>query len=243
MISRNKAAVLTAAVCILVMALAGTTVLAEISAKFDRQGNYIRMIYLTNASNKNLRIWSAFRNGRESIVPLNPEGDALMDSWPYYMENPFEGNRPYVVWSRFNGYDYDLVWTRLLDGEWAQVDWVEQVAHPGMEQDPYMVSHPKNGRPHLVWWSDEDGIGRVYLSVFLETGWMERFLVSDPDVDSRYPVIDILEDEQIRVTYHTPDGTVSQIFTFNVPDGLRDDADPTTDMGKDDREFRQKDTY
>jgi hypothetical protein len=240
MISQSKAAALAVVACLLVTALAGTPALAEISAEFDHQGNYVRMIYLTNASGQNLRIWSSLRAGRGNIHPLNPDGDVLMDSWPFYVENRFESNRPYVVWSRFNGNDYDLVWTRLTgDGEWAAVDWVEWTAHPGMDQDPFLASRPSDGRPHLVWCSDEDGVGQVYLSIFLESGWADRFLVSDPGVDSRYPVIDFLEDERIQVTYDTADGVVSRMIPIYSP-YIKDDVNPKADVHKEepDRNFK-----
>ena len=242
MISRNKVAALAAVACFLVTTLAGTPALAEIGAKLDKQGNYVRMIYITNASAKNLMIWSELRTGHRSIAPLNPEGDVLMDSWPYYVENRFEGNRPYVAWSRFNGNDYDLVWTRLLDGEWAQVEWVESIARPGMDQDPHMASHPVDGRLHLAWWSDEDGVGKVYLSIFLENCWMDRFLVSDLNVDSRYPVIEFLADGRIQVTYDTPNGPVNRIITSDSPQTITDDIDPTgkAKVEEDDHEFKLK---
>lgn len=219
----------TAAVMILACLAAGP-VLAEISAECDDQGRYVRMLYRTNASTKNLKIWSSPRSTRDNIHPLNPEGDALMDSWPYYIENRHDGNRPYVVWSRFNGIDYDLVWSRWAGDGWSPVEWVELTMQTGVEQDANLASHPDTGRPHLVWWSDEEGTGRVYLSIFLRTRWMGRFLVSDFEVDSRYPVVEFIEDNKIKVSYDTVDGPVSRVIVFNSPHTITDDIDPMTHL-------------
>ena len=46
-----------------------------------------------------------------------------------------------------------------------------------------------SGRPYVAWWRDEQGIGRVYLSLFLDTRWMDPLAVSDAGIDSRYPAV------------------------------------------------------
>ena len=227
---RNKTATVLLMACLAVGLFAAPPVSAEISAECDDQGRYVRLLYRTNASVKNLKIWSTNRKVRPNIFPLNPEGDALMDSWPYHVENRHDGNRPYVVWSRFNGYDYDLVWSRWGDDGWSPVQWVDFNTQFGVEQDANLASHPDTGRPHLVWWSDEGGIGRVYLSIFLHSRWMGRFLVSDLDVDSRYPVVEFVEDNKIKVTYDTVDGPVSRLIVFNAPQTITDDIDPMTHL-------------
>jgi hypothetical protein len=205
---------------------------AEISAECDEDGRFVRMIYRTNASSKNVRIWSVSRNPRPNVFPLNPAGDDRMDLWPYHVENPYDGNRPYVVWSRFNGNDYDLVWSRWTSGGWTPVEWVERSMRSGAEQDANMETHPETGRPHLVWWSDEGGIGRIYLSLFLNTRWMDRFLVSDFDTDSRYPVIEFPDQSRIMVSYETVDGPVSRIIVFISPHTITDDIDPMTHLSR-----------
>ncbi len=225
---RNSLRAAAVACCLLAGILAIPPVSAEVSAEKNDQDSYLRMVYRTNASAKNLKIWTVNRNSRQNIVPLNPDGDALEDTWPYYVENPYDGNRPYVVWSRFNGNDYDLVWSRWMDGAWSPVAWVERTMQTGVEQDPYLAAQPANGRPHLVWWSDEGGIGRVYLSIFLQSRWMARFLVSDLDEDSRYPVIEFGDDNRILVTYDSVDGPISRVIIFNSPQTITDDIDPMT---------------
>jgi len=228
--SRNKFAAMVVFGSLLAGSLMTLPALAEISAECDDQGRFLRMIYRTNASIKNLKIWAVQRSQRENLFPLNPEGDTLNDSWPYYVENRHDGNRPYVVWSRFNGNDYDLVWSRWAGDGWSPVEWLERSMQFGVEQDANLATHPDNGRPHLVWWSDEGGIGRVYLSIFLQSRWMGRFLVSDLDVDSRYPVVGFVEDNKIKVTYDTVDGPVSRIIVFNSPQTITDDIDPMTHL-------------
>lgn len=226
--SLNKSAALAAGICLLAGTLAPLPVSAEVSAERDDQGRYLRMIYRTNASVKNLKIWTVNRNTRKNLVALNPDGDTILDTWPQYVEDPYDGNRPYVVWSRFSGHDYDLVWSRWMDGRWSEVQWVERVMQTGVEQDPCLATQPDNGRPHLVWWSDEGGVGRVYLSIFLRTRWMARYLVSDLDVDSRYPVVEFETNNRIRVTYEAVDGPVSRVIVFNSPQTITDDIDPMT---------------
>ena len=83
-----------------------------------------------------------------------------------------------------------------------------------------------NGRPYLAWWNGENGTGTVYMSIFLHSRWMAAYLVSDPGVNSSLPVIEILEDGRIQVTYETETGPVSKIILFNSPNTITDDIDP-----------------
>jgi len=153
----------------LAVALCATGIRAEVSAELDVEGNYLQMIVTSNASVKKLKLWTVQRE-RPGIIPLNPDGDLTGDLWPAIIENPLNLNHPWVLWSRFNGTDYDLVWSQWLgSGAWNEIDWLE--SSPGVvgdDLDPSLALDGE-GRPYTVWWRDESGVGRVYLSIFLST--------------------------------------------------------------------------
>ncbi len=199
---------------------------AEVSAETDAAGHYLRVTITANASVKRLRIWSVQRT-RPLYYPVNPGGDLNGDLWPSIAENPFDSNRPWVIWSRFTGAGYDLAWSRWLPGGWSPTDWVEapEPAAAGDDLDSN-ATFDSQGRAYLVWWRNESGIGRVYLSLFLVTRWMPAFAVSEAGVDSRLPTVTMLDDSQVRVEYDTPEGSVVRIVAFNRPTTITDDIDP-----------------
>lgn len=213
------AAVLAAAAAIAFPAL------AEVSAETDPTGNYLRTIVSTNSSLRNLRIWTVTKI-RPNYYPLNPQGDLNGDLWPLIAENPVDGRRPFVVWSRFTGSQFDLGWSRWTASGWTPIQWVEPApAVPGDDLDP-SVAFSGEGRPHLVWWRNENGVGRVYLSLFLVTRWMSAFPVSDAGIDSYDPVVTVLADGKIRVEYTTAAGRVVRLIAFTRPDTITDDVTP-----------------
>jgi hypothetical protein len=188
---------------------------AEVAAETDSVGNYIRTAVFASASVKKLKIWCVQRP-RALYYPLNPEGDLNGDLWPSISENPFDSNHSWVTWSRYTGAGYDLAWSRWMPGGWAPTEWVEdpQPASAGDDLDPNATFNSQ-GRPYLVWWRNEGGIGTVYLSLFLVTRWMPGFPVSDVGVDSRLPTVTMLDDSRARVEYDTPGGHVVRIVLFN----------------------------
>src|SRR5262245_57853978 len=92
---------------------------AEVSAEVDAFGNYVRTVLVTNSSARRQKIWSPFRS-RATRLMLNSGGDSSGDLWPTIVESPLDG-KPWVVWSRFDGSDYDLAWSRFKDGAWTAV--------------------------------------------------------------------------------------------------------------------------
>lgn len=197
---------------------------AEVSAELDSAGNYLRTVIIANASTRNVKVWAVGRS-RADAVPLNPYGDANGDLWPVIEENPMNGRLPWVVWSRFNGRGFDLAWSNFSKRAWSPLSWVESASTAGDDLDPD-VSFDVDGRPHLAWWRNENGVGRVYLSLFLVTHWMAAYPVSDPGVDSINPEITVLSDRRIQVDYDTPAGHVTRIITFNRPSTITDDIEP-----------------
>jgi hypothetical protein len=199
---------------------------AEVVAETDVTGNYFRTEVLVGASAKKPKIWSVQRP-RALSYPLNPEGDLNGDLWPVIAENPHEANHPWVVWSRNTRTGYDLAWARWLPTGWTRPAWVEDPveASVGDDVDP-RVAFGSEGRPYLVWWRNEGGVGRVYLSIFLVSRWMPAYPVSDGGVDSRLPGITLLDDGRIQVDYDTPAGHVVRFVTFIRPMSITDDIDP-----------------
>ncbi len=220
-----------AAVASLAVGLAALgTVRAEVSAETDLFGNYLRTTVYSNASTKNVRVWTVLRF-RRLVHPLNTQGDLLRDSWPTIAENPADHRWPWVIWSRFNGSDHDLVWSRWLGNGWSRIGWVESQPAPGDDLDP-SLSFDVNGRPHMVWWRNEGGIGRVYLSRFQGTEWMAALPVSDASVDSRYPTVTVLSDGTIQVDYETPQGHATALLVLEEsPWTITDDLDPVGASG------------
>jgi len=197
---------------------------AEVSAETDSAGRYARMIVLTNNSVKNLKIWTMQRSNA-NVHPLNENGDAYGDLFPTIAENPFDGRNPWVVWSRFNGLDYDLGGSRWRSGGWTAISWVEPAPDAGDALAP-RIDFDVHGRPYLAWWSEEGGQGRVYFSLFLQTRWMTPLLVSTDDVDARNADIEVLSDSEIRVEYDTPEGRVERHILIDRPTTITDDIDP-----------------
>jgi len=215
---------------ILLAVLGGITgVLAEVSSEVDPQGNYVRMIVVSDVLHKSPRIWSV-QNTRPEYLPLNPDGDVNGDAWPLILENPADRNHPYVIWSRFTGAEYDLAWSRWLNGQWTEVSWVEnRPSIAGDDLDP-SGTIDRDGRPFVSWWRDEGGSGRVYVSLYLTTQWMVAYPVTEPWEDGRYPGIHVDGAGNIRVSYETPGGPVTRTVVFERPDTITDELNPFESM-------------
>jgi hypothetical protein len=206
-----------------------TGVLAEVSSEVDPQGNYVRMVVLSDVLHKTPRIWSV-QSARPDHLPLNPDGDVNGDSWPLILENPSDRNHPYVVWSRHTGAEYDLAWSRWLNGQWTEISWIEDRPNvAGDDLDP-AGTIDRDGRAYVSWWRDEGGTGRIYVSLYLTTQWMVAYPVSEPWEDGRYPGIHVGDDGNIRVSYQTPEGLVTRMVVFERPGTITDELDPYQTM-------------
>lgn len=199
---------------------------AEVSAETDSDGVYVRTVVRATSSAKNVRVWSPLKF-RPNSYPLNPTGDLNGDLWPAIEESQTSARVPWVVWSRFNGRGFDLAWARWIHDAvaWSPVGWVQGQSTIGDDLDPDLA-FDGGGRPFLTWWRDDAGTGRVYLSLFLATVWMEPFEVSDAGVDSVVPTVTLLPDGRIQVEYDTAEGRVTRIIVFRRPDTITDDITP-----------------
>jgi hypothetical protein len=213
---------------LIVLGLAAQGVRAEVAAQVDPRGNYLLTRVDPVGEAPTLRIWSLTDRPlglRGRTVPLNVDGDLEGDLWPEIGESVVAPHHPWVVWSRDNGEDFDLIWSRWSDRGWEAVQWLEPEPALGDDLDP-SVSFDPDGRPYLVWWRDEYGLGQVYFSMFLATQWMGGFVLTNPSVDARYPTINMLGFGEFEVTYDTPSGAVTQLVAFDWPVTITDDINP-----------------
>lgn len=205
--------------------LASGPSLAEVSAETDALGNYVRTVVLTNASVRNLRVWAVQRL-KTNFHPLNADGDLNGDLWPMIEDQPVGERKPWVVWSRWNGTDLDLAWSFFRDGAWIPTAWVESGTTRGQDDLDPDIAFDADGRAHIVWWRNENGQGRVYLSIYLVSRFMTAFPVSDAGIDSVYPQVNVRPDGKIEVSYETPSGRVVRVVTFARPTTITDDVTP-----------------
>jgi hypothetical protein len=151
-------------------------------------------------------------------------GDATGDRYPLIAENPVDRS-PYVVWTRPASGDSDLMWSRWTGMSWTAVSPVVAPTRAGNDQAPN-VAFDSDARPYLVWWRDEGGTGRVYLTIFLQSVWMAEIPVSEDGVDARNPRVTINADKTIAIDFDTPLGRESRIVTFDWPVSINDDITP-----------------
>lgn len=196
---------------------------AEVSAEVSSAGAYLRTVILANESVKNLRVWSVARS-RTGLVPLNPAGDSSGDLWPVFRESPTLDRWPWVVWSHFNGSDFDLVWSR-----WSETGWTPTAPVEGLHDvdaiDPDLT-FDLDGRAHTVWVSVDGVSSSVYLSRYLATIWMDPYLISDPAEIASNPSVIVMPDGGIHVSYDTPAGRVTRVIRFVQTDTITDDITP-----------------
>lgn len=206
-----------------VLALVAISARAEVRAVTDRDGTY-KAIRVTRSGRGG--VWTPLRRA-DAGAALNPNGDRNRDLWPTARENTVSPHYPWVVWSRLNGADYDLVWSRWSAGRWESARWLdESSAALGTDLDPD-IQFDRTGQPFLVWWKDR-GVkgGIVYLSRFVDQNWLRPFEVSAPAVDARYPVLEVAKDRTLIVRYVTDEGLVEQIVLLGDPGTITDDINP-----------------
>ena len=201
---------------------------AEVSAEMNAFGRYVRTVIYASASVRNPRIWTVSR-ARFGNVPLNPGGDAVGDLFPVVAEDASPQRWPWVVWSRYNGNDFDLVWSRWNGTQWSPIAPVDRARDAADAVDP-SIAIGSDG-PRLVWLSRGDGPAQVMLSIFLATQWMVPFPVSDPGEDAMNPTITLLPDGRMQVTYDTLAARVTKIVEFARPMTITDDLFPTGNVG------------
>ncbi len=216
---------LVAALCLLALVVS-VSASAEVRVITDRRGAYESTRVLVD--DRGAGVWSAARTRiADTRSVLNIRGDQNGDFFPTIRESTVEPHHPWVVWSRLNQTEYDLAWSRWNGARWEPILWVQPANSPPGDDLDSDLGFDDVGQPYVAWWRDEGGVGRVYLSKYLGTTWMEAYPVSGSDVDGRYPGIEVLEGGTlIIVTYDTPDGPVEQAVNFDLPETITEDINP-----------------
>lgn len=198
---------------------------AEVSVRTDRRGAYVSTQVIYSARLAPDRVWASQGRGGRHTNALNPLGDANGDLWPTIAESPRAPYHPWVIWSRFNGTEYDLAWSRWTTTGWTPVTLLFQDGGAGDDLDTDLAFDGE-GRPYVAWWRDEAGGGRVYISVFLNQGWSTPYPVTEAGQDCRYPGITVHARDALTVEYETEGATVSQMVVLDLPDTITDDINP-----------------
>jgi hypothetical protein len=211
------------ALCLAILGLAFPA-RAEVRVVTDRHGVYKTTRVLQGGERTN--VWSPVRRAGRAAA-LNLFGDRNGDLFPTIRESRVAPHYPWIVWSRFNRAQYDLAWSRWTDGAWEPVRWLEPSSSiPGDSLDADL-RFDLSGRPYVVWWRNEGGVGRIYISVFLDgRRWMPSLAISEEGQDSRYPALEIETPDEAVVRYETEGGTVEQTVRFDLPDTITDDINP-----------------
>jgi len=217
------------AVALLMVGL-GHEVRAEVVARTDHEGHYIKLQVVPSGPPSNPKIWSprirAGRSSRSSDGRLNPSGDRRGDLWPSVAEAPQAPHYPWVVWSRFDGRGYTLVWSRWESAGWSMTQWVHPpLRNGGRALDPD-IEFDTSGRPLMVWWREVNGRGTIYISVFHGVHWTPPQQVSPTVVDARHPSVFVTAQGGIYVKYDTPGGAAVQAVTLRGSRTITDDINP-----------------
>ena len=98
-------------VCLLILG-ACAPALAEVSVRTDRNGDYLAtQVFYAGNDGYEKKVWSPRGRGIRKVEVLNEHGDANGDLWPEICESSIAPHYPLVVWSRFNGTEFDLAWS------------------------------------------------------------------------------------------------------------------------------------
>ena len=202
---------------------------AEVRVRTGLDGEYDSTVIIPGGPPWRQGVWSSRSRGglRRGSAVLNPLGDRFGDLYPSVGEQSQAPHHPWVVWSRFNGNDYDLVyscWTYA----WRSVSRVTSESLGGDDLDA-SVAFSDADRPWVAWWNRdlEDGHGSVYYSIFAGTGWIDPIKISDDSVGGRHPTI-TAGAETMLIEYDSDDGLVRMRHELALvdPSTITDDIDP-----------------
>ena len=202
---------------------------AEVRVRTRPGGEYVETLVIPGGPPWRQGVWStrARMSLRRGSAVLNPHGDRMGDLMPSIGEQRRAPHHPLVVWSRFNGTDYDLVYASWRYA-WSPISPVTSASLGGDDLDP-SVAFSRVGFPVIAWWNRdlEDGHGTVYYSIFGGTGWQAPVKISDDSVGGRNPVIEV--GNGTFLIHYTPDdgsGLISYPLSMTDPTTITDDIDP-----------------
>ena len=203
---------------------------AEVRIKMAPNGQYMATEIFMSLTANGLLVWSPRKGGppvRGDV--LNPLGDVFGDRWPNIADNSVAPHHPWVVWSRLDGADYDLVWSEWEPGGWKTEEWLtEDPTDMGDDDLDADIAFDPYGDPYLIWWREEGGIGAILFSLKLDDGWTYPYKVSDDGIDCRFPrLVEFLPGGGgIVVEYDTPQGSTTQLIMVTRPTSITEDIDP-----------------
>lgn len=159
---------------------------AEMSAIRDSDDNYSSYLLIYRDSPNN-EIWKKFSNDPNRVL-LNENGDLNADGEPSFAINPITGS-PEVVWSKFDGIDYEIAYSYFEGLEWSEY---EIITYNNINDFDPCIAFNNDGTVKVAWWSDEP-IQQVYYKVRKNNGeWSLTLRVSDFLETSRFPSITAL---------------------------------------------------
>ncbi len=192
------------------------TILAEISTVKDSDNNYSSHIFMYRDYPYN-EIWKRFSNN-PNRVPLNENGDSNCDGKPSFTINPITGF-PEVVWSKFDGNDYEIAYSYFDGLEWSNH---EIITDNNFNDFNPCIAFNNNGTLKITWWNDEP-VQQVYYKIRKNSeDWSLKLRVSDHLEISRFPSIVALNNLSY-ISYETlTNQNNKDIYSANIDD----DPDP-----------------
>jgi hypothetical protein len=184
---------------------------AEVSVQVERStGAVKRVFYLVRSTGARQIVWAQVRPGVPQSHLLNPLGDTTGDLAPVIRTHPQTGN-PWVIWSMRVANQYQVGFSFWQGGAWLPPQRI--VTSP----DPYYYDEVQPsfafdfaGNPYLVWERAEP-THKIYFSTMIGGLWTPPLLLSDPNLDSRQPSIE-MQGTQARVSYVTSTGAVTLTY-------------------------------
>jgi hypothetical protein len=153
------------------------------------------------------------------------DGDLGGDGYPEIVENETGDGLPWVVWDREIGLRRLLVWSRWTGEAWSTIRAVEGTRTGQSHPD---LAFNSAGRAYMAFEQEtSDGRGEIRFSIFLKTVWATTIQVSRDDEDASNPVLTIVDDETVEISYSLSDGSsVTRTVTFPDPGTITDDVYP-----------------
>ena len=184
---------------------------AEVSVNVDSGSSFLSLNVTTKSGDEGVEYWSQTSNLPPEQV-LNINGDAEGDGQPVYSiasKNVGEvatafNDMVYVVWpGKTNGDHYNLVFAFFRSSSWSSIRRVDPLEQTFDDRDPTLVSY--KGKLYLSWWKNE-GVSKVYYSVYDGNTWSTPDIVSDPNQESKSPILSINGRKELVLEYKFLEG-------------------------------------
>ncbi|MFC2174142.1 hypothetical protein ACFLU6_16225 [Acidobacteriota bacterium] len=190
--------------------MAGVTALGEVSVQTDSSSEFLSLNTTIKSTNNRVEYWSRTTTLPE-IQVLNSGGDGKGDGAPLCTVTSRNVGQPtspnndmvYVVWTRHDGEDLELVYAYFSSNRWSPVQLISSLNNTYNDRDPSTTHN--NGKLYLTWWTDEE-IPKVYFSKYDGNNWTVPEVVSDPSVSSMNPQIFINVRNELVITFQAFDG-------------------------------------